>query len=186
MRKLKKLAALLCLVGILVSMVVPTALAVDFVSGWTIKIQKIDVVDRLETEKIVENYDGSTSTEIFTDEPAEGYCFAVVTIGLEKQSVDALGFPVNEIQLNVSGEGAFVCRTSNNFLKNHNYDIFASTSLLVTDVGALCFEIPERYLVDNGDGWYVSYRDLESAPYMADAAQKVPYVPNDVDAQEQY
>lgn len=50
----------------------------------------------------------------------------------------------------------------------------------------MCFEIPESYLGNSGGGWYVSYENLESAPYFSDAVQEVPYAQNDVDAQEQY
>lgn len=160
MQKMRRPVLWLCIVAVLVSMMVPAVSAADSSADWTMKIQKIDVVDRLETTQIMTNYDGSTYEQVYTDEPSEGFCFAVVTIGMTKQSVDALAFPVNEIQLNVSEGEMFACRTSNNFLKNHNYDIFETASLLVSDVGALCFEIPEDYLGDNGGGWYVSYDNL--------------------------
>lgn len=184
--KTKKIVVLLCIIGIITSMMIPAALAADFSGDWIMKVQKIDVVDRLETTQTMTNYDGSTYEQTFTDEPTDGFCYAVVTIGVTKQSIDASAFPINEIRLNVSGGGTFACCTSNSFLRNHNYDIFESTSLLVSDVGALCFEIPESYLGDNGDGWYVSYNNLESAPYYAGAVQEVPYAQNEVDAQEQY
>lgn len=108
MCKLRRSILWLCIVAMVVSVMAPTAFAADSSTDWTMNIQKIDVVDRLETTQTMTNYDGSTYDQVFTDEPGEGNCFAVVTIGVSKQSADASAFPINEIQLNVP-VGGDVC-----------------------------------------------------------------------------
>lgn len=182
---MKRILSFICLFCMVFSIIAPSAAAADTPNDWIMNIQNIDIVERLESTQTMTNYDGSTYTETYVDEPTDGNCFVIVLVALTKQNVGASGLPVNEIQLNVEGK-SFSAESSSNFLKNHNYDTFESASVLVSDMGALCFEIPESYLGSNGDGWYVSYGDLTSAPYMADLVQEIPYGKNDVEIQEQY
>lgn len=101
MYKIRKSVSWLCIVAIMVSIMAPAAFAADYSTDWTMKVQKIDVVDCLKTTQIMTNYDGSTYEQEYIDEPSEGYCFAVVTIGITKQSDDAVALPVSEVRLNV-------------------------------------------------------------------------------------
>lgn len=154
-------------------------------SNWSLSINDINVVEKLETTQTFTSYNGSTYTETYTDEPTKGNCFAVVLISIKNNGVTGEPFNVNKIELYIEDK-AYTAVENSSFLKSHNYTTFSSDMLMTSSVGAICYEIPEKYVNNNGDDWYIQYDRYKSLGYSSDTILDVPFSHNGVDLQEKY
>lgn len=184
---MKKIVSLIVCCFMLISQIFSTtvyALKADN-SNWSLSINDIDVVEKLETVQTLTSYDGSIYTETYTDEPTQGNCFAVVLMSIKSNGVTGEQLNVNEIELYV-GDKAYTSVENSSFLKNYNYTTFGSDMLTTSSVGAICYEIPEEYVNNTGDGWYIQYNSYKSPAYSSDAILDIPVSSNSVDIQEEY
>lgn len=141
-----------------------TAAAYEASGAWEITLHNIELETALSTTDYATNYDGSVTTLVYDDKPADGNIYAVVSLTVESRGQgDALDFA--NVKLH-AGQATFDRVADDSFLENHQYSTIAQNAqILVTTNGSICFELPEEYLNEPTQGWFVSCDSVESAPY---------------------
>lgn len=138
---------------------------VAFAADWSLTIGSVETKDELHTTQYNTNYDGSVSTIDYDNVPSSGNVYAIVSVTVSKGSSSAAALDVSSLKLVVDGVSYSAVTPVASFLGNHNYSTFTGESVLASSTGSVAFEVPESYLDDTGDGWYVSVGEYSSAAY---------------------
>ena len=134
--------------------------------SWTLSIGSVETKSELHTTKTYEDYDGNPYVQQFDDVPADGYCYAIVSISVSKNaSARDAELAIGDVTLTVDDASYNAVAPISSFLSNHDFDTFTGDSIISTQRGYVAFEIPVSYLDSDGTGWRVSCGDFQSADF---------------------
>ena len=170
MRQHKRIASTFLSICMLISLLsgfgsISAAAASD---TWELSINTIVLADELSTDETKRAYDGTVYIENHYNTPADGMCYAIVSLTASKLD-PAASLNLNTARLYLKNGESYACASDSGFLSDHNYTIFGNNSLIVSASGSIAFEIPEDNLQADTDGWYVVCDGISSSAYNAEA-----------------
>lgn len=162
----------------------PTVAFGESTDGWYLSITSVSIVEELHTVQYTTGYDGTVEEIPYDDVPADGKCYALVSVRATKLDPTAGSLAVDKIELVVDGEAYAAVTPVSVFLKNHNYATFSGEQIIASSKGSVAFEVPESLMDSDGSGWVIRVGGgVTSAPYNP-LDNEVPDGANYVDAQK--
>lgn len=164
---------------------VPFSYAANVEQKWKIEIKSIKLVDELHTTTPEIAYDGTISNINYDNYPSDGHIFAIIGIQATKNNLSADALDITNLSLNIEGKN-YNQIDDYSFLDNHGYNsLYKYNGFLQSDTqGYVCFEIPEKFLKDNGKGWIISTEEYQSDGYVLNDSKELPVQPSLTERQQ--
>lgn len=114
--------------------------------AWSVRLQKVEVKERLEGITTVTQYNGTKYDEFHQQEPAEGKVYLLLKLSIHKQVSGSSGFKWNELFLQASDGDRYTRLSDDSFLELYQYTPrMPGVELKLGETeGWICFEISQQ------------------------------------------
>jgi hypothetical protein len=114
----------------------------DFI--WGIYIKEVQLIDKLQTDKTITHYDGSSEVISISDEPTTNNIFLLVKLEINKNNPGVGIFSWSKL-LVIDENGKSYARIADSFISQHNYERLPSIDIrLGENTGWIAFEISKE------------------------------------------
>lgn len=164
---MKKIISFL-MVALFIIQMLPTSLAAQTEQSWIVQTNKIQVLEKLQTEQQEVNYDGSTNINTFVDKPKEGFNYVLIDLTVSQintQKQQAIDLTNTKLKI---GENTYKRVENDTFLKNHNFSPITQGEVLFGSyTGTLLFEVSDSDASADQGNWFVTVDGVQATKGMA-------------------